>query len=430
MIASSATRETTKNPAQPRQTARLAGLLLLYKIAFFALIWGLTVLAPSSYRMVGYQLHSRGSATSRALPLPTEGLWRHFETWDAHHYLHLARFGYGDQPMSLAFYPLWPFLIRLVAPLFGGNFTLAALALANAFSLVALVLLHRLVARRFDTTIANRTLLLVLAFPGALFLCFAYTEPLFLLLCVALFSLLHSAASDNASPDNASSDNASPDNASSDNAKTECAKTEDWRIVGGVAVCAAAAAFARPTGLFLVVPLAYFAWRRRDNPVWCVVALAPILGFLGYFATIFLATGDAMAGIKAQQLFVAKPSIGKLFDVPGFVRGFLIVGPIKDGYSYIHDRVWFVLFCCTLWPLWRRDKLWFAFAIVMGITTAFGASMMSFMRYFSIIFPCFTTMALWINGRFTRLIFPVLLAILFLLQLRLLLLHINYYWVS
>ena len=78
--------------------------------------------------------------------------------------------------MSLAFYPLWPFLIRLSAPLFGGNFTLAALVLANAFSVAALVLLHRLVARRFDENVANRTLMLIIAFPGALFLCFPYNR--------------------------------------------------------------------------------------------------------------------------------------------------------------------------------------------------------------------------------------------------------------
>lgn len=397
--------DITENAAERNRIARLVGFLLLYKLAFFALIWGIAYRLPTLYNLGSFETHSRGSATSRAAALPTEGLWRYFETWDAHHYLHLARFGYGDQPMSLAFYPLWPSLIRLAAPLFGGNFTLAALVLANAFSIAALVLLHRLVARRFDENIASRTIVLMLAFPGALFLCFAYTESLFVLLCVALFCLL-------------------------DSAKIRAAAPDNWQFIVGVAACAAGAAFARPTGLFLVVPLALFGWIRRDNPIWRVVALAPIIGVLGYFGAIYLATGDAAAGIKAQQLFTAKPSIIKLFDVPGFVRGFLDINPTRGGRGFLHDRIWFVLFCCTLWPLWKRDKLWFSFAIVMGIMTAFGASMMSFMRYFSIIFPCFFVIANWFNGPRVRIIFPLALAFLFLLQIYFLTLHINYYWVS
>ncbi len=397
-----------ENSTEPGKLARLAGFLLLYKLAFFALIWGMTYQLPTLYNLGSFELHSRGSATSRAAALPTEGMWRYFETWDAHHYLHLARFGYGDQPMSLAFYPLWPSLIRLAAPLFGGNFTLAALVLANAFSLLALVLLHRLVARRADENLANRTLVLILAFPGALFLCFAYTESLFLLFCVALFWLLDGV----------------------EIRSTGSKNSDNWPLALGVAACAAGAAFARPTGVFLVVPLALFAWMQRDNRVWCAVALAPILGVLGYFLTIYLATGDATAGIKAQQLFTAKSTISKLLDVPGFVRGFLDVGPTRGGRGYLHDRVWFVLFCCTLWPLWKRDKLWFSFAIVMGLVTALGVSMMAFMRYFSVIFPCFIVMANWFKTPRTRFIFPLALIILFFLQTYFLLVHINYYWVS
>ena len=422
MTSSSDTRDAPHingDTTERNRIAPLTGLLLLYKIAFFAVVWGLTRWMPSYYSLASYELHSRGSATSRAAALPTEGLWRYFETWDAHHYLHLARFGYGDQPMSLAFYPLWPFLIRVTAPLFGGNFTLAALVLANAFSLVALVLLHRLVARRFDESIATRTLVLMLAFPGALFLCFPYTESLFFLLCVALFWLLDSARI-----------RATPTQTPVETTVEKLTMPDNWQLVGGVAALAAGAAFARPTGLFLVIPLALFAWMRRDNPLWRVVALAPVIGVMGYFATMYFSTGDVAAGLKAQQLFAAKPSIIKLFDVPNFVRGFLDISPARGGRGFIYDRVWFVLFCSTLWPLWKRDKLWFAFAIVMGMMTAFGAAMMSFMRYFSIIFPCFFIIANWFAGPRIRMAFPIALAVLFLLQIYFLVLHINYYWVS
>ena len=394
--------------AERDRITRLASFLLVYKLAFFAGIWGLVRLIPDEFSVASFEHRSVGASA------PSPGLWRYFETWDAHHYLHLARYGYGDQPMSLAFYPSWPFLVRLAAPLFGGNFTLAALVLSNAFSIAALVMLHRLVARRFDENIANQTLLLMLAFPGAIFLCLPYTESLFLLLCVALFWLLERAAIRlNIKAPN--------------NQTTTSWRANDGRLVLGVGMCAAGAAFARPNGLFLIFPLAYFAWQQRQNAVWRWVALAPIVGIVGYFATIYAATGDVTAGLKAQQLFAAQPTATKLFDVPNFVRVFFDTDP---EHGFVHDRILFVLFCATLWPLWKRDKLWFCFAIVMGLTTAFSASLTSFTRYLSMIFPCFVMAAVCLNELRSRIILPFLLLVLYLLQTYFLLLHINYYWFS
>ena len=215
-----------------------------------------------------------------------------------------------------------------------------------------------------------------------------------------------------------------------EDAKLRQATSHNWRLALGVAACAACAAFARPTGFFLIVPLALFAWTRRDNPVWRLVILAPILGVIGYFAVIYLATGDVTAGLQAQKLFSAQSTIGKLLDVPGFVRGFFDIRPERGGRGYFYDRVWFVLFCGTLWPLWKRDKYWFSFATVMGLVPAFGVSMMAFMRYFSVIFPCFIVISAWFKGPHARFTFPLVLTIFFFMQVYFLLLHINYYWVS
>ena len=409
--------------ARGRPILQLTGYLLLYKFVFFVLIWAMAHWVPTLFALDSFEQHSR-NASDLAAPIaaPAPGLWRYFETWDAYHYLHLARHGYGDQPMSLAFYPLWPFLVRLAAPLCGGNFTLAALILSNAFSVAALVLLHRLIARRFNENVAGKTLILMIAFPGALFLCLPYTESLFLLACVALFCLLERAKI------HANAIVSANARAIAD-AKAR-AFTGDWRIEASVALCAAGAALARPTGLFLIVPLAWFAATQRENARWRWVALAPIVGFAGYFATIYFATGNALAGIEAQQLFLSKPSIWKLFDVPGFVRGFLDVGPARGASGFLHDRVWFILFCATLWPLWKRDQTWFWFAVTMGLATAFSASMMSFTRYVSIIFPCFIMAAIWFCKLRNNLSFLLVLTIFIFMQIYFLLMHINYYWVS
>ena len=397
---------TDSTPIAPLALARdgwkdklqIAGFVALYKLAFFAYI-GLVMRAlPTSYNGAEFRLHALNDAQLSA------GWWRYFETWDAQHYLHLAQHGYGDSAMSLAFYPLWPLLIRLFAPLFGGNATLTALVLANLFSTLALVGLHGVVRRRFDAATAQRALLLMLVFPGALFFCLPYAESLFLLLCVALFALLEKSV--------------------------VALPTAAWKFAAGVALCAAGAALARPTGLFLVVPLLDFAWGRRALPVWRPIFLAPVVGIVGYFLVIYGATGDYASGLKAQALFSARPSVALLFDVPTFVRGFFDFDPARGARAMINDRIWFALFAATLWPLWKLNKLWFAFALVMGLLPAMTASMMSFMRYASVIFPCFVVAALWFRGPRARPVFPLLVACLLLIQMFYVAMHINYFWAA
>ena len=111
----------------------------------------------------------------------------HFATWDAAHYLYLSEVGYAKDVKSCAFYPLWPLLVRGFAPLLGGSHVLTGLVLANAFSLAAWALFHRLVARRWGESAANWALAFLIAFPGALFFQFNYTESLFLLLVLLLW---------------------------------------------------------------------------------------------------------------------------------------------------------------------------------------------------------------------------------------------------
>ena len=384
---------------------RVAVFVLLYKTALLTGIWAAARALPWLFSTFRFHLYVPGE--------PSPGLWRYFETWDAYHYLNLAQNGYANQTASLAFYPFWPFLVRAAAPLFGGNSTLAALVLANLLSTFALVMVHRLVARRFDEAVAHRTLVLLLIFPGSLFLCLPYTESLFLLLCVALFGLLERA------PQTAPAPNKAPSEARA-----------SWQLPLGVALCAMGAAFARPTGVFLCVPLLYVAWLRRDTPVWWVVAGAPVLGILGYFGVIYGATGDFAAGLKAQQMFPAHASLEQMLDVPRFVRGFFDLDPARGPLAMPLDRLWFVLFAATLWPLWKRDKTWFAFALVMGLVPAMTVSLMSYMRYLSVVFPCFVVMALWLDGPRGKRAFPFVVALLLPIQIFLVMMQINFYWVS
>ncbi|HET7512785.1 MAG TPA: hypothetical protein VFJ88_08455, partial [Chthoniobacterales bacterium] len=68
--------------------------------------------------------------------------------WDAMHYIRLAEQGYaavGDSRVSLVFFPLYPWLVRLTAVV-TSNYMLAALIVSGAASIAAGLAFRRMVA--------------------------------------------------------------------------------------------------------------------------------------------------------------------------------------------------------------------------------------------------------------------------------------------
>jgi hypothetical protein len=101
--------------------------------------------------------------------------------WDTISYLGIAIRGYRPDA-SIAFMPLYPWLIRFTAPLFAGNYLLAALVLSTIFCAAALILMYELFAAYYLQAIARDAVVMFLTFPTAFFLLAGYTESLFLLL--------------------------------------------------------------------------------------------------------------------------------------------------------------------------------------------------------------------------------------------------------
>ncbi len=113
--------------------------------------------------------------------------WQRF---DALWYTQIAAHGYHAQDGSSVYFPLYPLLTRLSAPLLGGNVLLAALAVSNLCFAALLLLLYHLVEGRHGEEAARRAVLLLCVFPTASFLLGAYTESLFLALTVSCFLAL------------------------------------------------------------------------------------------------------------------------------------------------------------------------------------------------------------------------------------------------
>jgi hypothetical protein len=108
--------------------------------------------------------------------------------WDTISYLGIAILGYG-QDASIAFMPLYPVLIRFTAPLFGGNYLLAALVLSTLLCLLALILMYELFVAMLPQTVARDAVVMFLTFPTTFFLLAGYTESLFMVLVLACWLL-------------------------------------------------------------------------------------------------------------------------------------------------------------------------------------------------------------------------------------------------
>ena len=122
-------------------------------------------------------------------------LWDHYITsphqwfeiwdqWDFGYYQKIAEFGYSGTDGSIAFYPLFPWLIRLVA-YFSISYLAAGLIVSGIASVIAAILLRRIVQFNYPASVAMRSVWFFLIFPTAYFLHVGYSEALFLVLALA-----------------------------------------------------------------------------------------------------------------------------------------------------------------------------------------------------------------------------------------------------
>jgi len=174
------------------------------------------------------------------------GIWERFDTlW----YLHIAEHGY-DRPASVVFYPLYPWMIRVLAPLVGG--TGAALLISTVAAWFFIWAMARLARMDSPGSPPFRVLVLTAVWPASFFLFAGYTEALAVALVV--WSIVF-------------------------------ARRDGWIAA---TACALAAGLTRSMGTLLIIPLLIMAWRARRWSAWPVL-LAPV-GTLVYW-TWLRATG-------------------------------------------------------------------------------------------------------------------------------------------
>lgn len=327
--------------------------------------------------------------------------------WDAVHYLRLSKEGYAAGSPSCAFYPLWPMVLRPVAAVTGNPPVLGSLLLANAFSVTGLLLFYRLVKRRYGPVVGRDSLILMLAFPGALFFSFPYSESLYFVLVMVFF----------------------------------------WGLTLERMVAAAAAAFllplTRPVGIFIALPLAWHLYetQRQQHELqhkapqaasgsllpWVLLA-CPLLGYAAYFGLMKLWTGNAFEGFDVQRSYPNSPSIQNMFNYAGFFHALANVQTLDGMMDAALDRFFFVLFLALLPLIYRLDKTWFFYVLPAGLVPAMSSWFMSYRRYVMVLFPIFIVLAQLLGDRSRRWMFWYYVAVLAAVQAWAVMHFVNFGW--
>lgn len=383
---SAATRDTSVVKPDDWPGRRVFYALLSYKILYFSVIcfalWLWPELNKAAYNNC---IHwPRNSA-------PTEAT--HFATWDAAHYLFLSEAGYKRGSPSCAFYPLWPLMIRAGSYLTGGNHLIAGLLLANILSVAALLLFHRLVTLNHGLQAANFATVLLLAFPGALFFSFAYTESLFLALVTLFFLLLY---------------------------------REKYGWAGFVGFFLP---LTKAIGIFCLFPLLIQLMAKRKPWRYYLACDGPLLGYLAYFAFMRAATGNPLEGFQAQRFYPNQPSIAHIFDLRAFLDAFWMPVRLHGMTDSAIDRGLFVLVLAALFLVFRLSKVDFAYALPVGVVPAMSSWFFSYNRNMMMCFPVFIALALLLmKGSARRAVFWCLIVLMFGIQLWFLKRHLDFYW--
>ena len=182
----------SKNSSSKRATTRLSWkkewTLVLILFLFFRLLYSLLGVLEASGP--DPEPLSGGPVYEAAVTLLKPGTVSHalvnvWFRWDAVWYLKIAAFGYSQQDGTLAFMPLYPWLVRGLGAL-TRNYLLAALIISNLACLITLFLFYEVaLGEGMDKDTAFRATFFLIVFPSSFFLYAPYTDSLFLALVLA-----------------------------------------------------------------------------------------------------------------------------------------------------------------------------------------------------------------------------------------------------
>jgi len=157
--------------------AFLAGRLLFS--AWAAVIWKMGLM-PTNQGFYYFEI----TPILQGWPGALLGMW---QRWDSIHYERILRFGYLNADLT-AFFPLYPFLSRLLAYIPGLSPLAALLIVSNLAFLGSIYLLYRLASDLFGENLARRTLFILIIYPSTFFFYAAYPQSLLFFLILLAYT--------------------------------------------------------------------------------------------------------------------------------------------------------------------------------------------------------------------------------------------------
>ena len=309
------------------------------------------------------------------LPFRQSKFFETFAAWDSGWYFDIAQRGYywnADGQSSVAFFPLYPMLVRAGSWLLGGGdqaIWLSAIAVSACAYFAALVVLHRFTERVTGSReTARRTVLYLSIFPFALFFTRVYAESVFLLTSLLAVSAAHD---------------------------------RGWWRAG---LWGALATLARPNGMLIAVPLVLMALRDRPRPVALAgraAALAPIgLALAGFCAYVYTLSGDPLAWLNAQSQWgysLGHPPWELLLSLLGRILkhgayDYFFLSPMAP-FRLFHGLAALIFLSLTPAVFKRFGAPLGAYVLISLLVPLSGNALEGVGRYSAVLFPVFMVMA-------------------------------------
>jgi len=344
-----------KNSISDHPAIRILLIFLAAETLMLSWAWGMRRLVPDYYPEGATELYQGVKQEINPLLEP-------WQRWDTMHYQAIAERGYTA--FEMAYYPIYPFLMGWLAPIFGGNTLVSGLTISGLAFLGCLFTIHRLSTLEFGEEVSAMRVVVYMAFyPAAFFLVAAYNESLFLLEVMLCLYFI---------------------------------KKENWLRAG---LFAGIAALTRVPGVLLALPLGYaawHAWKKGSHTSWLAMGVM-VLELIGYYIYQWLWLGQLpFVTIAAQNQrggYLAFPGLNILETV----RRISIGQMVGENSFELLFTLGFIVFTILIWRKLPRiyglyaASLMFLFMIRMGSPQP----LISNMRYTFEIFPVFFLFARW-----------------------------------
>ena len=324
---------------------------------------------------IGYATAYTTALASGDSTEPLQLVMNQFSKWDSPHYMYIAQNGYvneGDPANFIVFFPLYPFLVRLITFDFA-YVNLSGLIVSNVSSIIAVIYLFKLAKLDYSDSVAKKAVLFLSVFPTAYFLSAVFTEGLFLALVIA--SLYY-------------------------------ARNAKWALAG---VLGLLASLTRLAGLILlpVLIVEYLhqkEWKIRATNLKLLWTSLPALGFLVYLLINYQVTGNFFMFIEIERTHwhqTLNPLDG-LLGALGWSTNSAFPDSITIGYAQVIFAVFGFAMVIAGFIACYKSKLRTSYLVYMLLTWMLSVSTsfwISIPRYVLTMFPMFIILALYSQKR-------------------------------